>query len=154
MGASGANWWWDATSNPVGGCFYVTPGCTNCFVPAWIASHTHPGAGDIHRDVIKRVNERWVFNGKLTALPDGHPSWTWALHWKGAEHPKLGPGKPSLIWIADLSDPFADHPNEIISVDEAHTADGRSFHVIGPAHRAAMATADMAWLQRREPGMF
>jgi protein gp37 len=114
MSPLGLDWWWDGTYNPVLGCFPVSLGCTNCFVPAWHASHTHSG-GDLHRDVITRVNGRWVFNGKLTALPDGHHGWTFPLRWPGAEHPKLGPGKPSLLWIADLSDPFEDHPNEIIT---------------------------------------
>ena len=84
--------------------------------PAWLASHTHPrDPGDIHRDVITRVNGRWAFNGKLTVRQDGHHSWTWPISWPGAEHPKLGPGKPSLIFVVDVGDPFEDHPNEIIS---------------------------------------
>src|SRR5260370_42320822 len=108
----GWDWWWDATWNPVGGCSYVSPGCTNCFAPSWSASHTH--REDIHRDVITRRNGRWIFNEKLTALPDRHHMWTWPRDWPGAEHPKLGPGRPSLIWIADMSDLFEDRPKEII----------------------------------------
>ena len=109
-------WWWDGTWNPVGGCNYVSPGCKNCFVPAWLASHTHPGnSGAVQHGVTTRVNGRMVFNGNLTVFPDGHHAWTFPLTWEGAEHPKLGPGKPSLLWIADLSDLFEDRPNEIIS---------------------------------------
>jgi protein gp37 len=116
MPARGFNWWWDATSNPVGGCFYVTPGCTNCFAPAWHASHTHPGDTEaVEHGVITKVNGRWIFNGKLTSLPDGHHSLTWILRWPGAEHPKLGPGKPSLVFVADMSDLFHEgRSNEII----------------------------------------
>src|SRR5262249_36001257 len=41
--------------------------------------------------------------------------WDWPLHWPGAKHPKLGPGKPSLIWIGDMSDIFIENrPKEII----------------------------------------
>jgi protein gp37 len=115
MRARGFNWWWDGTWNPVGGCSYVSPGCKNCFVPAWLASHTHPGdAGAVQHGVTMRVNGRVVFNGNLTALPDGHHAWTFPLEWAGAEHPKLGSGKPSLLWVADLSDLFEDRPKEII----------------------------------------
>jgi protein gp37 len=111
----GYDWWWDASWNPVGGCSYVSPGCKNCFVPSWLASHTHTHREDIHRDVITRANGRAIFNSKLTALPDGHPLWTWPLTWLGAERPKLGPGKPSLIFVADMSDLFHEQrPDEII----------------------------------------
>jgi protein gp37 len=109
----GADWWWDAAWNPVGGCSYVSPGCTNCFVPSWLASHTHVNK-TIQSGVIEKVNGRWVFNGKLTALPDGHHLWAFPRDCRGAEHPKLGPGRPSLLWIADMSDLFEDRPKEII----------------------------------------
>jgi protein gp37 len=111
----GNDWWWDVTYNPFSGCTYVpgSPGCKHCFVPSWLASHTH--RKDVHQGVIDRVNGRWVFNGKLTALLELDESWDWPLHWPGAEHPKLGPGKPSLIWIGDLSDVFhEDRPKGII----------------------------------------
>jgi protein gp37 len=111
----GHDWWWDGTYNPFGGCAYVpqSPGCKNCFVPSWLASHTH--RKDVHQGVTERVNGRWVFNRKLTALPTTHELWDWPLHWSGADHPKLGHGKPSLIWIGDMSDMFIENrPKEII----------------------------------------
>jgi protein gp37 len=108
-----ADWWWDAAWNPVGGCSYVSPGCKNCFVPSWLASHTHDSE-TVHTGVTDRVNGRAVFNGNLNVLPDGHHLWNWPLEWPGAAHPKLGPGRPSLVWIADLSDLFEDRPKEII----------------------------------------
>ena len=110
----GWDWWWDLGWNPVSGCSYVSRGCKNCFVPAWLASHTHEKE-TIQTGVIEKVNGRWVFNGKLDFLQGGHRLWTLPLKWPGAEHPKLGPGKPSLIWIADLSDLFEDRPKEVIS---------------------------------------
>jgi protein gp37 len=59
--------------------------------------------------------KRRIFNGKLTAAPDGHHLWNWPLKWPGAEHPKLGPGQPSLIFVGDMSDVFhEDRPDEII----------------------------------------
>jgi protein gp37 len=109
----GFDWWWDAGWNPFSGCDYVSVGCRNCFVPSWLASHTH--RKDVHQGVTDRVKGRAVFNGKLTALPATHELWDWPLHWPGAEKPKLGPGKPSLIWIGDMSDVFVeDRPKEII----------------------------------------
>jgi protein gp37 len=111
----GNDWWWDVGWNPFGGCAYVlqSPGCKNCFAPSWIASHTH--RKDVHQGVIDRVNGRAVFNGKLTALPATDELWDWPLYFPGVEKPKLGPGKPSLIWIGDMSDVFhEDRPKEII----------------------------------------
>jgi protein gp37 len=111
----GDDWWWDVGGvwNPFGGCSYVSPGCKNCFVPSWLASHTH--RKDVHQGVTDRVNGRVVFNGKLTALTATHRLWDWPLKWPGAEHPKLGSGKPSLIWIGDMSDVFIEkRPKEII----------------------------------------
>lgn len=109
------NWWWDCVLNIVGGCFYVSSGCTNCFVPSWNASHTHKSE-TVHTGVIEKKNERWVFNGKLKVLPDGHPLWTAPRKWT-VENNALGPGAPLLIWIADLSDLFlfTDHPSNVVS---------------------------------------
>ena len=113
----GERWWWDDVYNPFHGCFPVSPGCKNCFVPAWLASHTHPTeAGAVQHGVIIRVNEQWVFSGKLTVLRKGHPLSRKPSEWPGAEHPKLGPGKPSLLWIGDCTDVFIENrPLEIIS---------------------------------------
>jgi protein gp37 len=109
----GHDWWWDFGWNPFGGCRYVSAGCRNCFVPSWLRSHTH--SKDVHHGVTDRKRGRWVFNGKLTALPATHKLWDWPLHWPGAAQPKLGPGEPSLIWIGDMSDPFhEDRPREVI----------------------------------------
>src|SRR6516165_8625331 len=109
-----ADWWWDAAWNPVGGCLPVSPGCTNCVAPPWNGSHTH--RNDVHRGVITKKNGRWTFNGEISDLPKGHPSWKFPLVWPGAEHPKLGPDRPSLIFVADMSDLFyEERPDEIIS---------------------------------------
>ena len=113
----GESWWWDIGWNPFHGCFPVSPGCKNCFIPFWLASHTHPtDAGAVQHGIITRVNGQWVFNGNLTVLRKGHPSWKFPLEWPGAEHPKLGDGKSSLIWIGDCTDVFIENrPKEIIS---------------------------------------
>jgi protein gp37 len=115
----GERWWWDIGGvwNPVYGCFPISPGCANCFAPDYIATRTHPtDAGAVQHGVITRVNGRWVFNGEATALRKGHPSWMYPLEWPGAENPKLGPGRPSLIFVCGMSDLFyEDQPDKIIS---------------------------------------
>ena len=69
----------------------------------------------IHDGVIIVKGKRRIFNGKLTAAPKGHHLWTWPLRWRGAKHPKLGPGQPSLIFVGDMSDLFHEgRPDEII----------------------------------------
>jgi protein gp37 len=110
----GADWWWDVAVNPVGGCEPPSPGCRNCFAPSWAATHTH--REDVHRAVIRRVNKRWVFNGEATVLPKEHPLWKWLRNWEGVERPKLGHGKPSLIFVGGMADLFYERqPDEIIS---------------------------------------
>jgi protein gp37 len=112
----GDSWWWDigGVLNPAGGCEPVSLGCRNCFAPAWLASHTH--REDIYRDVIKQVNGRWIFNGEATALSKKHPLWRSLRNWPGAKHPKLGPGRPSLIHVGGMADLFYERqPDEVIS---------------------------------------
>jgi protein gp37 len=56
-----------------------------------------------------------VFNGHLTSSPGDADVWTWPLRWRGAKAPKLGPGKPSLIFVDDMSDLFHEQrPHELI----------------------------------------
>jgi protein gp37 len=91
--------------------------------------HTHPG-GDVHTGVIDLVNGHPVFNGKISALHDGHNSWMFPLDWKGAVHPKLGPNRPSLIFVADVSDLFYEpRPDEIISRVIATVVASRHGHI-------------------------
>ena len=74
--------------------------CFCCVRPHW----RHGGKG-----------KRRIFNGKLTTAPEGHDLWTWPLDWPGAKHPKLGRGRPSLIFVGDMSDVFHERrPDEII----------------------------------------
>jgi protein gp37 len=113
---SGKDWWWDHTWNPVGGCKAESPGCTNCYAAQVAGTKTWPydGYAGVHDGVTVVNGTRRIFNGKITAAPDGHPQWTWPLTWPGARRPKLGPGKPSLIFVADMSDLFyGDRQKEI-----------------------------------------
>lgn len=96
--------WTDATWNPIGGCDIVSPGCIDCYAMRLAGTRLHkisPYAG-----TTKRVKGKLVWNGMLTAQPHDHPVWTWPCRWRGAKEPKLGAGKPSLIFVGDMSDLF------------------------------------------------
>jgi protein gp37 len=103
--------WWDATWNPIGGCEHISTGCKFCYAAAQ-ATTLHQEAGANRRIVplydktVDRLNGRYAFNGRLTVLQPGHDVWTWPLRWSGAQHPLLGRGKPSLIFVADMADLF------------------------------------------------
>jgi protein gp37 len=92
----------------MGGCSHVSPGCTNCYAQQIAGTRTWPFAqsASVHHGVTTAKGRRRIFNGRLTVAPEGHPLWTWPLRWRGAERPKLGPGKPSLIFVGDMSDLF------------------------------------------------
>lgn len=96
--------WTDATWNPIGGCSIKSPGCTNCYaqrlagtrlahLPLYVGTTSPTKAGP-------------VFNGRLTAAPYSSDVWTWPLRWRGAKNPKLGPCKPSMIFVGDMADLF------------------------------------------------
>jgi protein gp37 len=101
------DWWWDRTWNPIGGCSHASPGCMNCYAQQIAGTYTWPVPEKVHHHgVTTRVKQRPVFNGKLTVVSDGHHLWSWPLRWAGAPQPCLGAGKPSLIFVGDMSDLF------------------------------------------------
>src|SRR5579863_6943610 len=114
----GGDAWWDAAWSPVGGCTPIAPGCRWCYAPRLIAPYIHGWANDefvLHDGVVDQVGERYVFNGTLTVLPDGHKGWSWPLKWAGVKQPLLGPGQRSLIFVVDMADLFhEDRPTPII----------------------------------------
>jgi protein gp37 len=113
----GTDAWWDYTWNPVGGCSPLSPGCTLCYAAQDAGTKTWPfvNSARVHDGVTYVKDKRRIFNNKLTAAPAGHPTWSWPLAWPGGQHPVLGHGKPSLIFIGDMSDLFhEDRPSEII----------------------------------------
>jgi protein gp37 len=115
----GFDHWWDRpTWNPFGGCFLASPGCTNCYAAQEAGTKTWPYARSarVHDGVTIEIGTRRIFNGKLTAAPEGHHLWNWPLKWRGAKHPKLGAGQPSLIFVGDMSDLFhEDRDAEVIN---------------------------------------
>ncbi|WP_375454801.1 DUF5131 family protein [uncultured Methylobacterium sp.] len=96
--------WTDATWNTIGGCSIRSAGCGPCYAQqlAGTRLYTHP----LYAGTTTRLKGKPVFNGRLTALPFDHPTWTWPLRWRGARAPILGPGRPSLIFVGDMSDLF------------------------------------------------
>ncbi len=99
--------WTDATWNPIGGCSIESPGCGPCYAQGLAGTRLrgHPLYAGTTTSTAKG---KPVFNGHLTARPFDHPDWRWPLTWRGARRPRLGPGRPSLIFVGDMSDLF--HP--------------------------------------------
>jgi protein gp37 len=96
----------------------ISPGCANCYAAQVAGTKTwpYPNSAGVHDGVTVVRGKRRIFNGKITAAPDWHSQWRWPLKWRGAKHPKLGPGKPSLIFVGDMADLFIEgRSNEIIS---------------------------------------
>jgi protein gp37 len=120
--------WTDATWNPIGGCSIKSPGCKPCYAQQLAGTRllNHPlyaGTTTPNKD------GKPVFNGHLTVAADFHPVWTWPLSWRGAKAPTLGVGKPSLIFVGDMSDLFhEDRP--IRDIDRVIIAGARSRHVL------------------------
>jgi protein gp37 len=115
MRGLGLDHWWDLTWNPVGGCSHAmlqdgraSPGCGLCYAQQEAGTKTWPYAGSagVHNGVTDVKGKRRVFNGKLTVAPPNHSIWDVPLRWPGAKNPKLGPGRPSLIFVGDMSDLF------------------------------------------------
>jgi protein gp37 len=105
--------WTDATWNPIGGCSIESPGCADCYAQKLAGTRlkNHP----LYRGTTTLVKGKPVFNGKLTNMPLDHPTWSWPLRWRGAGEAKvLGPGKPSLIFVGDMSDLY--HPERPFAV--------------------------------------
>jgi protein gp37 len=104
--------WWDQTWNPVAGCDPPkSPGCTNCYAAKLAVAyaqygHSRPDIRALHPGIADKVHGKAVFNGKLSTTRRGHELWTWPLRWRGADHPLLGDGMPSLIWAVGVGDLF------------------------------------------------
>jgi hypothetical protein len=101
--------WWDVSWNPVSGCRYLTDECTHCYDPDFLLKHPHeaPTVHDGVLNIIKqREKQRAFWNGEFRDLPDGHHGWNFPREYRGAEHPKLGPGKQSLILTGAAGDLF------------------------------------------------
>lgn len=105
--------WTDATWNPIGGCSIKSPGCKPCYAQQLAGTRlsSHP----LYSGTTDLVKGKPVFNGHLTTAPHDHPVWKWPLTWRGAKQPKLGQGRPSMIFVGDMSDLFhEDRPDEVI----------------------------------------
>ena len=116
----GPSAWWDQSWNPTTGCAPVDPDCYNCYAAKQAATiHQRAGAKRearlLYAGITELIDGRPVFNGRTTQLPAGHPGWTLPLVYPGAYRPVLGPGKPSLIFVGDMSDVFFRQPTWVIN---------------------------------------
>jgi protein gp37 len=97
--------WTDATWNPFGGCSVTSPGCTNCYAMRIAGSgrlRQHP----LYAGVTTPSKVGPVFNGKMTVAAADADVWSWPLRWRGSKTPKLGAGRPSMIFVGDMADLF------------------------------------------------
>jgi protein gp37 len=113
----GDSCWWDTSEYEFAfGCRQVGEPCRHCWAPrrAGTLLASHDAAN--YRGLTKRTSDgRYVWNGKVRALPPGDPLWTFPLTYPGAEHPKLGDGMPSLMTINLMGDTFFEgHPDALI----------------------------------------
>jgi protein gp37 len=121
---------WDDTWHPVAGCEYLTDECRNCFAPYFNKSHPHE-AETVHTGVIDFTEEGQPFwNRKLKVLREGHDLWNFPAEYPGAERPKLGLGKPSLILVATQGDLFIGRRSPKI-IDRVVETIALSPHIIG-----------------------
>lgn len=104
MTGSTAIEWTDATWNPIGGCSIISPGCINCYAQQLAGTRLkhHP----LYAGTTDLLKGKPIFNGRLTALPTDHPTWSFPLSWRGAKNPVMGPNARSLIFVGDMSDLF------------------------------------------------
>jgi protein gp37 len=116
---TGPTCYWDASWNISSGCRPVGPECDNCYA-AKLAGTLQQAAGAsrevraLYDGIVEQVDGRWRFNGQTRVLPPGHPTWNFPLVYAGAERPVLGPGKPLLIFVADMSDQYFRQPVWVI----------------------------------------
>jgi protein gp37 len=105
------DYWWDRTWNPFAGCNPVSPGCAGCYAARQAGTVRQESGAEreligLYANTVEFLGGRYWFNGHLTARPDGDREWDMPVRWPGAEHPILGPGMPSLIFVGDMSDAF------------------------------------------------
>jgi|SRR5262249_26409411 len=102
----GKGWWWDQTWNTTGGCRPLSPGCLNCYAARCAGTLQTDTEIPLYLGTTDLKRGRYTFNGEQTVLPPWHPAWTFPLRWPGADQPVLGPGMPSLLWVADMNELF------------------------------------------------
>ena len=98
--------WWDASWQVSGGCLYISEGCRFCYAALHIGTLHASLDASLYRDTTEFAEGRHTFNGALHELAPGDPVWTFPLDWKGHHRPLLGPGRPSLIFLNDMSETF------------------------------------------------
>jgi protein gp37 len=98
--------WWDETWNTTGGCEPLSTGCLNCYAARAAGALQTATNIELYLDTTVLKHGRYIFTGRRKVLPPWHEAWDFPLRYKGAKFPVLGPGKPSLLWAADMSELF------------------------------------------------
>jgi protein gp37 len=108
----GEDTFFDGSQNVCGGCRHISPGCWLCYAAQQAGrlqqrSGAKREARSLYVGTVDELNDgRCVFNGTLTVVRTGHPEWIMPLTWKGVERPRLGRGKPSLIFLGSMCEIF------------------------------------------------
>src|SRR5581483_2035457 len=112
MGATSIPWT-DYTLNLVGGCSIHSPGCNLCYAQDLAGTRlvSHP----MYAGITDKMKGRPIFNGVMTEARADVSVWNWPLHMRGTRKPRLGPGKPSMVFVADMADLFHENrPRDVI----------------------------------------
>jgi protein gp37 len=107
--------WWDTTWQVLGGCLPISEGCRFCYAARHIGTLHAAVDAALYRDTTEFAEGRHAFNGTLHEVSQDDPVWTYPLDWKGHPRPLLGPGRPSLIFVNDMTETFLPrHSKEVL----------------------------------------
>jgi protein gp37 len=81
----------------------MSPGCLNCYAKREIVTLHRETEALLYADITTWINGEPWFNGWVTAQSPGR-DWYWPLRFRGVSSPVLGVGRPSIIFVCDMSD--------------------------------------------------
>ena len=120
--------WWDFTFNPVSGCRGLGRACENCFAAKYAGTQQTAHQIPLYLGTAEYRNGKWRFTGKINRWASENPKWVSPITTPGAEHPVLGDGQPSLVFVGDMADLFL-KGRPIADIDKVVTVIGLSPHI-------------------------